>query len=183
MYSIVVRSSLLLSFSLLVFSDGVHRRQTQPSSSMSVPMFSYGYYSQIYPNGEVTTGVSNSRSPTATGMKTPTKSSSAQPRATSAAAAGSGPGGPNFGPVAASQEEAFIASVCQPVNNTNQPDLNFPCNKLLLYETPCIYGQSYEELLKSSRSDSLAPPLLSANEQLKCFCKSVQGQNYWQNSL
>lgn len=84
----------------------------------------------------------------------------------------------------ASPQEAFIASVCSPVNKTNQPDMNFPCNKLFLYQSPCVYGKSYEDLLNINGSYRPAPTYQSAIDQLRCLCKEGgPGQDYWQNSF
>ncbi|KAL8682568.1 MAG: hypothetical protein Q9186_001421 [Xanthomendoza sp. 1 TL-2023] len=164
----------VLFFSHPVLSSGLQRRQTA-SSSISVPTFGYGYYSDIYPTVALTTG-------TAARVQNPSKSSTSS--VTSVSAAGSRGPGSYYGPVGATPEEAFIASMCQPVNMTNQPDLKFPCNKLLLYESPCLYGRSYEVLLNNSGSDSPAIPLLPADEQFKCFCaEEGPGQDYWQNSV
>lgn len=84
----------------------------------------------------------------------------------------------------ASQEEAFIASMCSPVNQTNQPDMNFPCNRLALYESPCVYGKSYEDLMNITGSNSPASSLRSPSDQLTCLCtEGGQGHNYWQSSF
>ncbi|KAL8808646.1 MAG: hypothetical protein Q9200_004162 [Gallowayella weberi] len=158
----------------VALTSGLQRRQTA-SSSISVPAFGYGYYSNIYPTGDLPTG-------TAARVQSPSTTSTSS--VNSISAAGSGSRGSSYGPVGATPEEAFVASMCQPVNVTNQPDLHFPCNKLLLYESPCLYGQSFEVLLKNSGSDSPAIPLLSANDQFKCFCADEgPGQDYWQNSV
>lgn len=167
--------ALLLFSSRLVLSTGIQRRQETISSSISVPSFGYGYYSDLYPSGGSTTR-------TVAIVADPTASSgSSRP---DSFAAGSGGQSGSYGPVGATPEEAFIASMCQPVNKTNQPDLNFPCNKLLLFESPCLYGHSYDELLRSSGNESPATPVLSGNDQLKCFCaEKGPGQDYWQNSV
>ncbi|KAL8778830.1 MAG: hypothetical protein Q9213_007222 [Squamulea squamosa] len=164
---IYVLSTLRCSY--MVLSSGVERRQIT-SSYISVPTFDYGYYSDVYPKGELTT------KPTA---------SVASPTTVSNTTAAVGAEQSSFyGPVGVSQEEAFIASMCEPINKTNQPDLNFPCNKLLLYEAPCLYGKGYEELLRNSGSDSLATPVLQATDQFKCFCaEKGPGHDYWQNSV
>lgn len=185
MYAIIVLCFSLLSCSRLVLSSALQRRQTQLSSALSVPTFVYGYYSQVYPNGEGTTsGVSKSQNAAAPSITAPTNSSSTtRPSSLSPLGAGSGPGGQNFGPVGVNEEEAFVASMCQPINKTDQPDMNFPCNKLLLYGAPCVYGQSYETFLKTGAGDGVTLPLLSPNDQLKCFCtQGGPGHAYWQNS-
>lgn len=173
MYTLLPCNLLSLVFSQLVVSEGIQRRQNDSPSSISVPSFTYGYYSQVYPNGEVTSSVSsNTHRAIDTGATSSTKADITQSRGTPAAdvGVGSSPGGQsgNSGSMGAAQEEAFIASMCQPVNRTNQPDMDFPCNKILLYEFPCIYGQSYQELLQSS--DSAAPSTHDPNDQQKCFC-------------
>ena len=160
---------------MTVSSVKLEHRQAQSPSSLSIPTFTYGYYSDVYPNGGPATSPS---------INTPGKTSStSEPSELSALAAGSGPGGQNAGPVGVSKEESFIASMCQPINSTNQPDMNFPCNRLLIYEVPCVYNVSYETLLKAGTVDNVAPSLLSPNEQQKCFCtEDSRGYDYWQNS-
>ncbi|KAL8689917.1 MAG: hypothetical protein Q9218_004521 [Villophora microphyllina] len=119
--------------------------------------------------------------PTSTGSTNAAPTGSTRPSSASPASASSAPGGQIMG---ASQEEAFVASMCSPLNTTKQPDMNFPCNKFALYEIPCVYGKSYEDLLKNGGSDSPAPSLRSPNDQLTCLCtEGGQGQNYWQNSF
>ncbi|KAL8721029.1 MAG: hypothetical protein Q9225_002202 [Loekoesia sp. 1 TL-2023] len=118
----------------------------------------------------------------------PAKADTTQPSGTPAADIGfgldlDGQSG-NSGSLGTTQEEAFIASMCQPANRTNQPDMNFPCNKILLYESPCIYGRSYPELLQSSHSDSAAPSAHGPNDQQQCFCANDgPGPQYWRNSI
>ncbi|KAL8969770.1 MAG: hypothetical protein Q9183_001835, partial [Haloplaca sp. 2 TL-2023] len=160
---------------MTVSSVKLEHRQAQPPSSLSIPTFTYGYYSDVYPNGGPVTSPS---------ITTPGKTSStSEPSALSALASGSRPGGQNAGPVGVSKEESFIASMCQPINSTNQPDMNFPCNRLLIYEVPCVYNVSYETLLKTGNRGNAAPSLLSPNEQQKCFCtEDGRGYDYWQNS-
>ncbi|KAL8655805.1 MAG: hypothetical protein Q9226_002899 [Calogaya cf. arnoldii] len=88
------------------------------------------------------------------------------------------------GPVEESQEEAFIASMCQPINRTNHPDLNFPCNKIVIYEAPCLYGRNYEELLNISVNNSPATPVRSGKDQFQCFCAETgPGPLFWDNSV
>ncbi|KAL8673311.1 MAG: hypothetical protein Q9168_002273 [Polycauliona sp. 1 TL-2023] len=82
------------------------------------------------------------------------------------------------------QDEAFIASMCQPVNVANQPDLNFPCNRMILYTAPCLYGKSYTELSKAYVNRSLPTPDRLGKDQYHCFCdKGGVGQGYWQNAV
>lgn len=158
-----------LSFFFLPFlglCSGIEQRQTT-SSSISVPTFRDGYYSDIYPTGAVAT----------TAMASPKT-------VNSTSTAGSGEQTGHYGPVGVSQEEAFIASMCQPINTTDQPDLNFPCNKIILFEASCLYGQNYEELLKAYVNGSPATPIRSGKDQSKCFCAETgPGPDYWQNSV
>ncbi|KAL8873157.1 MAG: hypothetical protein Q9174_001326 [Haloplaca sp. 1 TL-2023] len=175
MSSVKIVYCSLLAFSIAVSSVKLENRQAQSSSSLSIPTFTYGYFSDVYPNGGPATSPS---------ITTPGKTSSTtEPSALSVLDAASGPGGQNTGPVGVSKEESFIASVCQPLNSTNQPDMNFPCNRLLIYEVPCVYNVSYETLLKAGAGDGAAPSLLSPSDQQKCFCtEDGRGHDYWQNS-
>ncbi|KAL8939442.1 MAG: hypothetical protein Q9216_003348 [Gyalolechia sp. 2 TL-2023] len=121
-------------FFQLVISTDVQRRQNVFPSSMSIPAFTYGYYSQLYPNGETTSEMGTNNAPTISvkGAASPTADQSSEHTMA--------PG---------NQKDEFVASMCEPVNNTNQPDMNFPCNKIRLYEYSCIYGLGYQELLQN----------------------------------
>lgn len=166
--NIIHNLPILFSSSLLLCS-GNQRRQTT-FSSISVPTYRYGYYSDIYPTGAV------SAKPTTTvaGPITVNGTSMAESEDQTG----------QYGPVGVTQAEAFIASMCHPINNTNQPDLNFPCNKIILDEAPCVYGKNYEELLKTYVNDSPATPIRSSKDQFECFCEdNGPGQSYWQNSV
>ena len=189
MYSLVLTNLSFLLLSKLVISTIVQPRLIASSASISVPVFTYGYYSQVYPNGEVTTSIGTiTRNVPSTGALSPSSTRSVSLSGTLAAGVGlgSGPGGSNSdtGPVDTTQEEAFIESMCQPVNKTNEPDMSFPCNKILLYETPCIYGQSYAELVQNSRNGSVIAPNHGPKDQQSCFCAADGlGPQFWQNSV
>ena len=142
-------------------------------SSISVRTYRYGYYSVIYP--------------TSTGIRKPTTAAASQASpitVNDTLIIESEDHNGQYVPIGVSQAEAFIASMCQPINKTNQPDLNFPCNKIILYEAPCVYGSNYEELLKTYVNDSPATPIGSSRDQFECFCaENGPGQSYWQNSV
>ncbi|KAL9001471.1 MAG: hypothetical protein Q9169_000046 [Polycauliona sp. 2 TL-2023] len=160
-------SILFLPF--LVFCGKIEERQAT-SSSFSVPNYRYGYYSDLYPTGMVTA--------------TPTTAVASPKTINSASMAGSEDQGGADGSAGASQEDALIASTCQPLNGTNQPDLDFPCNRMRLYEAPCIYGKRYKDLIKTSVNSSFATPTQSGKDQLQCFCeKKGPGRAYWRNSV
>ncbi|KAL8998480.1 MAG: hypothetical protein Q9188_006095 [Gyalolechia gomerana] len=154
---------------LLVTSTDVQSRHDVSSPSISIPSFTYGYFSQLYPNGEASTGVGTRNAfPTSTvGAASITAN---QPNETSIASE--------------SQKQEFIASMCKPVNKANQPDMNFPCNKIRLYEYSCIYGLSYQELLQKGNSDGAVPSNHGPKDQRGCFCTDEgPGPQFWQNAI
>lgn len=169
MYPLIISELSFLLFIQLVTSNDVQSRQDVSPPSISIPSFTYGYFSQLYPNGEASTGVGTSNAfPTSTvGAASITAN---QPNETSIASE--------------SQKQEFIASMCKPVNKTNQPDMNFPCNKIRLYEYSCIYGLSYQELLQKGNSDGAVPSNHGPKDQRGCFCKDEgPGPQFWQNAI
>ncbi|KAL9017113.1 MAG: hypothetical protein Q9185_005573 [Variospora sp. 1 TL-2023] len=173
---IKAKVSSLSLFTHLVISTDIQRRQEEtPSSSLSIPTFTYGYYSQVYPNGAVT---STANAAMATGGTQPSTRSGS-----------GGQDGDSQSPNASEEEiwsekEWFIFDMCSPdKNGTERPDINFPCNRLLQDEWECFYGQGYQELLQNKNNDT-APTLRSDKDQLECFCaQDGPGQQYWQNSI
>lgn len=167
MSPLIVPGLSFLLFIQFVLSGSVQNRQDTSPSSISIPAFTYGYYSQLYPNGETAASTTSTVTASTTSLAT---ASNDQPSGTTTASE--------------SQEEEFIASMCQPVNQTKQPDMNFPCNKIRLYEYSCVYGLSYQELLQHGGSDSVAPPTHGPKDQRGCFCADEgPGPQYWQNSI
>ncbi|KAL8973222.1 MAG: hypothetical protein Q9197_002448 [Variospora fuerteventurae] len=155
---IKAKVSSLSLFTHLVISTDIQRRQEDPpSSSLSIPTLTYGYYSQVYPNGAV---ISTANPTMATGGTQPSTRS--------------GPGGQDGdsqSPNASEEEiwsekEWFIFDMCSPdKNGTERPDINFPCNRLLQDEWECFYGQGYQELLQNKNNDT-APTIRSDKDQL-----------------
>lgn len=181
MYTSVVRSfSFLLPLSPLVVS-GIQRRQNDsPVSSIAIPTFTYGYYSKVYSKGEAGTSADAASASTTT---------AANPRGTgsvpSSAAPSSGWQSDEFGVFAASQGGAFVASMCSPIDKeTKQPDMIFPCNKIIDALSQCSFGKSYQELVSGSDSGSVASSTRNSTDQLECFCaQDGPGQQYWQNNV
>ncbi|KAL8833514.1 MAG: hypothetical protein Q9170_004231 [Blastenia crenularia] len=164
----------------LVIATGIQPRQPTSPSSLSIPVFTYGYYSQVYPSGEVTSGVTtDTRSSSNGGTITSIGS-----QLTGTPAAGNGSGPDSEGQVGTPHKDVFIASMCQPVDRTNQPDMSFPCNRIPLYESPCLSGQTYQDLRDNGGSDSAAPSTHGPKDQQYCFCAiDGPGPQYWQNSV
>ena len=165
----VICNLFILFLPYLVLCSGIEQRQTS-SSSIAIPTFKYGYYSDVYPTGAVTTK--------------PTTVAASPTTVNSTSIAGSEEESGPSGPVEVNQEEAFIASMCQPINQTNDPDLDFPCNKIVPYEAPCLYGKKHEELLNISVNSSPATPVRSGKDQFQCFCAETgPGPLFWDNSV
>ncbi|KAL8990894.1 MAG: hypothetical protein Q9177_000548 [Variospora cf. flavescens] len=168
-------SSLSLIIHLVISTDIQRRQEDSPSSSLSIPTFTYGYYSHVYPNGAVTSTANPALATSGTQPST-------RP----------GPDGqdgdsqsPNAGEEEIwSEKEWFIFDMCSPdKNGTERPDINFPCNRLLRDEWECFYGQGSQEPLQNKNNDT-APTLRSDKDQLECFCaQDGPGQQYWQNSI
>ena len=179
-------ASSFLCFSLIALVDpiaasDIHRRQISTGPTfLSVPVFSYGYYSQIYPNGEISTSTGTNLQPrgTASGTVTATTSAASDTQAATLSGTAALPSNPLLGPVGTTAEEAFIASVCAPLNSSRQLDMNFPCNKILTYEVACVLGQNYTSALQDSDINQRT----SSGDQLKCFCPGGQGADIWQNA-
>ncbi|KAI4205787.1 MAG: hypothetical protein LQ348_001138 [Seirophora lacunosa] len=169
-------SLLVLLFSDLITTTDIQRRQNEsPSSSLPIPTFTYGYYSQVYPNGEVTPAANPATTTSGTQASTT-----------------SGFGGQGGGSQASSaneaapftEKESFISDVCFPyIQRTERPDMNFPCNKLILDAGACYFGRGNEELLLHNENDT-ASSLRSDKDQLECFCaQGGPGQQFWQNTI
>ncbi|KAL8763334.1 MAG: hypothetical protein Q9184_000805 [Pyrenodesmia sp. 2 TL-2023] len=181
MYTFVVRSfQFLLLFSPLVVS-GIQRRQNDsPLSSILIPTFTYGYYSQVYPNGEAGNSADAASASTTTAAN-PSRTGSLP----SSAAPSPGWQSDEFGVFAASQGGAFVASMCSPIEKeTKQPDMIFPCNKIIDALSRCSFGKSYQELVSGSDGASVASSPRNLTDQLACFCaQDGPGQQYWQNNI
>lgn len=167
--------SLSLFIHLVISTDIQRRQEDSPSSSLSIPTFTYGYYSQVYPNGAVTSTANPALATSGT-----------QP---STRPGPDGQDGDSQSPNASEEEiwsekEWFIFDMCSPdKNGTERPDINFPCNRLLRDEWECFYGQGSQEPLQNKNNDT-TPTLRSDKDQLECFCaQDGPGQQYWQNSI
>ena len=62
--------------------------------------------------------------------------------------------------------EAYLATVCYPVDNSGDPVSGYPCNTVNELQSTCI----------TNGSDSA-----SANSQQKCFCSGGKGAALWEN--
>ncbi|EME85668.1 uncharacterized protein MYCFIDRAFT_213948 [Pseudocercospora fijiensis CIRAD86] len=70
-------------------------------------------------------------------------------------------------------QKAYLASVCQPYNSTNMPDLNAPCNAIAAIQGECIYGPEYLSVPNSNGDRDFGDISTQSNEtQRVCLCES-----------
>ena len=144
-------------------------------SSISVPTFTFGHFSDIYPSG-----YTPPPSPTMTLTGVFASQASVESEAASkASATGQASSGSLRGD--GSPKNLYLNKVCQPLSGKGVPDQAFPCNRAITLVSACVFGDEFAK----NASNAIAPPSpppkeRSSEDQQQCLCPGGKGQDYFQ---
>ena len=160
--------SLFATVSLLFFSF-----HPISADSASVPTFTYGHFSDIYPSG-----YTPPPSPTLTGIFA-SEASAESVAASKASATTATSNWPSYGEE--SPKNLYLDSMCQPISDNGVPDQAFPCNRAATLVSTCVFGEEYAKNATMAIAPPSPPPEeRSPADQQRCLCPGGKGQDYFQ---